>query len=501
MLFLGVVISKLFVFLRQIVIIRLLSPADYGLFSLGFTFLILYTIIGSLGLNYGSQREIAFYYEKGDILAVRGVVKATSCILAVSSTIVAILAIILAWPLPGVFDEPQLRTVLLLLAPTIPLSIGIAGVTSFYLGFKRVGTRAYLDYIGLTGVSLILILVLTLVFRSLVAALAGLLIAYAVIFVVALLYSIFRFPVSILRKESKRGMSRELLSFSVPLFAVFSLNFLVAHTDILMLGYYSTAENVGFYNAAFAISAFVGIFLNTFSHIYLSVASGFIALDAKKEIQTLYSTTTKWIYVFTFPLFLLFFLFPGSILGLTYGVSYETAATVLKLLCLGEFIFIITGPNVATLTAYGKSRSLMLYFLLGAIANILLNMLLIPGHGINGAAIASAISLMIVNILCSLHLFIGYRIHPFSKSFIQVILLLLVLSGAFYFAFHYLEKAAILFLVGFYPLFLAVSVLIIQKSLDQVDRMIIMAVRGRIKVAVESLLGRTGMARSTNDGG
>ena len=474
-----VILSKLFVFLRQVAITRLLSPADYGLFSLGFNLTILYTLIGSLGFNFGSQRFIAYYYEKNELAAVRGTIIYTSLVMTASSIVLMAASIALSWPLSSFFNEPEMKTVLILLAPIAPLTIGISTISSFYLGFNRVGMKSYIEYFGLTFTSFLSVLLFILFFHTLTSALFGLLLSYILVFLLSFLYSSFRFPVSLLKERFERSVFKELLFFSVPLLAVSSLNFLVVHTDTLMLGYYSVAEQVGFYNAAYSISVFVGLFLVTFSHIYLSIASGFIALNVRDEVSTLYSTATKWIFIFTCPLFVIFFFFPADILGLTYGTSYKAGATALQLLCLGEFIFILTGPNIVTLTAYGKTKSLMAYFLIGTITNILLNMLLIPRYGMSGAATASAIALAIVNILCSLHLYVSYGIYPFRKGFNLMLLLLSTAAGMLYFPFTCLARISALLLLGLYPFLLMVSLFIVGWKHDPADRIIFSVFRHR----------------------
>jgi O-antigen/teichoic acid export membrane protein len=61
--------------------------------------------------------------------------------------------------------------------------------------------------------------------------------------------------------------------------------------------------------------------------------------------------------------------------------------------------------------------------------NVVLNLILIPRVGVNGAAIAWAISLIISNTLISLVLYRAYSLQPFGPAFSRVALLAVVIVG------------------------------------------------------------------------
>jgi O-antigen/teichoic acid export membrane protein len=252
--------------------------------------------------------------------------------------------------------------------------------------------------------------------------------------------------------------------------------------DTLMLGYYVTSDQLGFYNAAYLLSSVLPIFLMSVSTIYMPVASGLVAREKNLELKNVYRSTTKWLFLFTLPLFITFFLFPSQIMGLAFGGGYPTAALALQLLCLGDFVHTLLGPNSMTLIAYGHSRILMIAAAVATLVNIILNVILIPRWGITGAAIASFIALILVNMLVSGYLYKRYRIHPFGSSYVKPVVILVVISAALYYPLLSLLDLSRWLLLTYYFLFLLLGLgtVYVSGSVESTDRMLITAVKQRL---------------------
>ena len=93
----------------------------------------------------------------------------------------------------------------------------------------------------------------------------------------------------------------------------------------------------------------------------------------------------------------------------------------------GEILSLL-GPNGATLIALGHSRFIFGATLATAIMNIILNILLIPPLGIIGAAIASVVSITVVNLIRSLRLYQLSRVQPLSKNLLKPVAISIALA-------------------------------------------------------------------------
>jgi O-antigen/teichoic acid export membrane protein len=477
----GMILSKLFGFLRQFAVIRLLSPEDYGFFALGMTVIGVYILISTLGLQSGSQRYIAYYQGKGDVERTRGVISSTLKITAITASLMTILAILLAKPLSSLFQKPEMSGVLLWLVPLVSLTMGIEIASSIYMGFQKVGVRVFSRDVGLYFMSLVFVVIFLLVHRTLDSLLAAMVVAHVVVALLTAVYSLRRFPIKV-RGGRREEMTKELILFSLPLFAVSAFNYLMLRMDILMLGYFESAEMVGVYNAVFILVQVLAVFLLSVGSIYMPVASSMVARDYHDEIRMLYRSATKWLFVFTLPLFLILFLFPSHILGLAYGSIYPTGAGALQLLCLGEFVHTFLGPNGLTILAYGRPRMLLIHASIATVVNVVLNILFIPRWGITGAAIASFIALILINLLNSGYLYLRFKIHPFTWGYIKPVVLLTITSAALFYPLDKLLDVSRWLVIAYYPLFLGLAILylFISRSLDTYDKLFLRALKDRL---------------------
>jgi O-antigen/teichoic acid export membrane protein len=120
-----------------------------------------------------------------------------------------------------------------------------------------------------------------------------------------------------------------------------------------------------------------------------------------KKLKELSLHAVKLIFWLTFfPAIILVF-FRKEIISL-FDHQFEIATASLILLILGQVFNAITGPVGRILNMTDQHRSLMLITLFSTMVNIGLNLILIPLYALNGAAIATAFSILLNNLICSL---------------------------------------------------------------------------------------------------
>src|SRR3989338_3462693 len=99
-----------------------------------------------------------------------------------------------------------------------------------------------------------------------------------------------------------------------------------------------------------------------------------------------------------FPLFVMIFAYPSSIITLLFGESYTGAASSLSILIIGYFFITAFGLPEWGLRTFNKTKFLWVVTLIGFLLNIILNVMLIPVYGIAGAAIAATISIVFITL-------------------------------------------------------------------------------------------------------
>jgi O-antigen/teichoic acid export membrane protein len=168
--------------------------------------------------------------------------------------------------------------------------------------------------------------------------------------------------------------------------------------DTIMIGIFRDEKSVGIYNVSLKIASIIGIVLVAINSI---AAPKFAELYSKNKIKVLQKVITqssKLIFFVSFPLLLINIVFSVQILSL-FGKDFIVAKWALITLCCGQFVNIVSGSVGYILQMTGNEIAFQNIILLSIFVNILLNYYLIPQYGINGAAVASAISMSMWNLL------------------------------------------------------------------------------------------------------
>lgn len=180
-------------------------------------------------------------------------------------------------------------------------------------------------------------------------------------------------------------------------------------TDKIMLkGMYDSSET-GLYGVAATVAGMTAF-------IFAAIIDSFRPwiFEGQKISDELFKKRLKMLYSFVIYLSLLqglfMTIFANPIIMLTYGEKYAGTIGVLRIVVwYTTFSYLGSVRNIWIL-ANEKQKYLWLINLLGASANIVLNVLLIPKFGSYGAAVASLVSQFFTNVV------VGYIIKPIRPN-------------------------------------------------------------------------------------
>jgi len=476
--FLGTLVGTILTYLTKMVIARTFGPENYGLLRLGLSLMYIGSTLAIMGLNSGVARYISFYRAKSDYEGVKGTLISASKAVCILSAGIGTLLFLTSALLSSVFHESRLTRILWMLAIFFPFfslnRVLLAGVR----GFRR------MDYIALSDNFIAKVGRLTLIVLAIIIGcdVLGLSVAYAFSFFIAPFTS-FYFLKRCFRKEATwkkldtRPLFSELFRFSYPLMIGESISQIRNQTDTIMLGYFTTASLVGIYNAALPIGRILQTGLNSINSIFMPSMADLYATEQLDEMQRMYKQVARWAFYLTFPLFLSMIIFPEEFLVLLFGRNYQSGRIALQILATGIFINAISGSFGETLIAVGKTKINMYLSVAGVLANFTLNFLLIPRFAINGAALATSISIVLICVGGMGYLFHSFQIQPFSWRHLQFIVILFALAAilypmASYGNFHYGSWVVVPFSITLY--LIGLFLFHITSGFDDVDKQILM---------------------------
>jgi len=204
------------------------------------------------------------------------------------------------------------------------------------------------------------------------------------------------FP-EIITAEKKSDL-RGIVSFSWPLIFVTIISTLIYWVDTLMIGMFRSPEEVGLFSAASRTSPLVVFFLVAIGNISAPFFSEYYYQNRFKDLEKFARNCANWTFFVSLPIAICFMIFSNEIMAL-FGSEFTQGSKALVYLAAGQVVNAATGLVGQVLIMSNQSRTLAIVSFLSAIINIVLNLIFIPRWGITGAAIASSITLALMNII------------------------------------------------------------------------------------------------------
>jgi len=193
-------------------------------------------------------------------------------------------------------------------------------------------------------------------------------------------------------------MHIEFISYSATIILGGVMALLINYIDIVMIEAMMFKSDVAVYKVSAELAQIPSIFLTIVNTVFPPMISKLYHEGKVDEVRKLYEKLTRYLLVVSSIVIGLMMVFWNPILSL-YGPEYLNGKMVLFYRGLGQLINASVGSVWYIVIMTGHPRIRFFAILTSAIINIVLNFLLIPIWGIDGAAFASMASTVFINIL------------------------------------------------------------------------------------------------------
>ncbi len=396
MVFSGAVVGQVLGYAIRVVIARSLGPDVFGMVGLGSAVMAIGLSVAVVGLPRGVPRFISLHTAAGEDEAAKRVFIVAFIFTFLSSTLISTALFFSShWMAQSFFHSSELVPFLQVFAVTMLF----AAISRLLMGVLRGFERIREMVITGTFVPQTAILVGVFVLLGFQAAGHEICYAYTVGYVLSCLAAIWVLkqhiqPIPSLTQgiAEYAFQARKLLLFSWPLLFSTVLHQLRFSTDRILLGYFADAAHVGIYMAATPLVRLLVTITGAFGGPLLPMLTRYHRLNAKKEMKHLFRANNRIIFYISLPLLLYAAVFPEGIIRLLFGAQYVAGAQALMILALGILCYNLSGVSGTLITAVGRPKIILLAEFSSFLANVVLNILLIPRYGVNGAAAATAVS-------------------------------------------------------------------------------------------------------------
>lgn len=396
---------------------RLFGAQLLGLFFLSRIIIDVTGVISRLGLDNGCLKFVSLFRGKNDPARVKGtILNAGAVVFFVSLLAAALIYSGADFIAVRIFQKPDIIPALRILALALPFSnlmlISLASMQAMHV----LKYKVYTENFALPVLNIVFSLIVYYTGQKLI----GLTTAFACsVFLSAGLsmYYLNRlFPD--LRTCAVKAIysQQQLFRFSIPLLLVAFLNMVMMWTDSLMLGYFRSGEDVGIYNTVVRTAFFINFIIISFTAIFAPRISELYSSKNFDELRSLFKIVTRWIVTLSVPVFIIITVSGKQILSF-FGAEFTAGFNALICLAVAHLINASVGSVQYILMMADKERLVMLNTIGVALFNIVLNLILIPGYGLTGAALATGCSIVIINLIMLAQVYFYVNMSPYNFKF------------------------------------------------------------------------------------
>ncbi len=389
----------------QVLLVRALSKADFGIFAYALSVVAMLTTLVTFGLDRGLARFVAVYEERGDRARLRGTVALQlATIGGLGLAAVSLTVGLRGWIGRDVVDDPRLATLLAVMVLLAPLQAVDAMVGSLFAAFAESRVIFVRRYVLAPLLRLAIIAVLLLVDGDVYLLAAGQVVAGGV--GLAVYGTVLR------RTLRRRGLLerpahgpatrvpfREIGAFTLPLL-VSDLMFVVLNTsDVVILGRTAGTAAVASYRAVLPVARLNQLVMNSFALLFGPLMARLWARGDRQGLGEAYWQTAVWVAVLSFPLFAATVGLARPLTVVLFGARYADAVPYLQILATAYFFNASLGFNGLTLKMAGRVGLVAGTAAAALVFDLAANLLLIPRHGALGAAWGTASAVVFYNLV------------------------------------------------------------------------------------------------------
>ncbi len=417
----GIAIAALATFAAQILISRTLGQSAFGIVTVATQAAFVLSFATRAGMDMAVLRGVAVEVGEERLGDIRATVARAVTIATIVSGLVALLGVIGASTVRSAFsiDPDEGRWAIEFAALGLPF----LALTNVWLsatrGLKIMRYTLYVFFAGQPTLWVILMVIGWRFSETVGTAAATYSLSWAFAAVAAWWFW---------RKESRTwerrpmapGATGTLMRYAGPRAPAALFSQLLFWTDLFVLTRYASDIDVGIYSAVLRAGQVVVLFLTSVNLMFSPFVADLHNRGERDRLDKLFKTLTRWTLAATLPGFLLLAVAPTEILRI-FGSGFASGETALLILLGGQLINIATGSVGFVLIMTGRTGWDLVIYAFSLVLDLSLAFILAPRYGIEGAAIANAVTFGVSNTLRIILVkrFVG--IQPYDRNYLRMI--------------------------------------------------------------------------------
>lgn len=387
-------------FFTQLLLVRILTTQEYGAYATAFTFVGIIASLSGFGVGtywlriFGKEGWMGFRWIKKTLILASGSI-VLSFIIVIATTLLINISVT--------------TKILLLFFSSIVISQGLATMAFAIYQLEGNYNKLALFQFLTHGLRLFVVVILYFLEESLIMVGVGYVIAslFLAIFYIPPIFRIYKGEINL--KGHKRPVNLKNITYEPSLRSTFKYTLPFCLAGVFYLIYYQSnifllnmlvgEKASGIYNIAFTVLTVIFLFPSAIYQGFLLPKIHRWAEHDKTKITTIYNLGGKSIILFGV---LLMIMLSGTalwIIPILFGREFLLSGYILIILSISIPIRLL-GNNLGSILVTENNMMKKVYYQgIGAIFNVLANLILIRFYGLYGAALSTVLTELIVTIL------------------------------------------------------------------------------------------------------
>ncbi len=406
-------------YLFGIFLARMLGVEVFGLYALALTIFNVMSLAVIFGMDVGMVKFISHHLAEGQRAKARDTIVAAVTLSFGTGLVAAVALALCADPIAvGFYHKPELVVCLVLFSLAIPLVTVTNVLIAALQAHQTVRSTIMIKYLWEPIGKFVFAGGFVWAGYELLGVLAALLLVLVVSATLAMV-SVYRLIVGgVDGPTSRMQEAKTLVAYCLPLTISNVFGVVAPRTDIMLLGYWISAQEVGVYLAAFQTAAILSLVLGAFVTGAAPILSRAWSQHSHARLQDSYQTVARLSVTMSLPIFCGLILFAEDILRM-FGPEFVVGVPALIVLAIGQIFNNATGSANTVLLMAGHSRLVMTNTILMGLVLLIATTISIPLWGIMGAALAASGTFVVTNLVRVIQVWKLLHVQPYTWELLK----------------------------------------------------------------------------------
>ncbi len=379
-------ISKVITAVVLIYMVRVLTPAEFGILNFAQAMIAYLMIITNMGLDQVGTREIS--QNPGD----RQKIVSTVLIIKTLQALVAFIFLVIFVLL---IKKPLLNKSVVFIYGFLVFGY-ILILDWFYQGIEKLEHTAFYriicSLVSAAGIFIVVHSSQQLIYIPIIYIVSTF---SGIIYLAVIYHRMFGKLVFQLDRNMLKDYFRQSLVIGITQFLLqFLYNF-----DMVVLNFYRTESEVGYYAVAYRLLLFMIIPLSIFYQAVYPILSRYY-VESMEKLKMLVDNINKFVPAVAFPVVIFGIFTAGPILELMFGKKYAPAIPVFKMLIFAIPVIYSNTLNARGLWVAKREGDYFWSIFIAAAINVITDFYFIPRYGMTGAALTSIFAELVGSLYC-----------------------------------------------------------------------------------------------------